>query len=258
MRRKGNVEALRARDIRRAFRNPQSMSSAMRELGLTPTNGADRRKLQDRLQELDIQPVFVRKRPRCASPATKQCLTCDKTFSTNSTRSIETRKYCSRDCYDQSRSLSKGERLGRRRARRRELRDSGRCVSCGGRSPGRFVTCKKCRDRHAEYRRRYPDKVRRSRQETQQKVKRQVIGHYGSACECCGERNLHFLTLDHVNNDGGEHRRLVKEETGAASIYRWIRNRDFDHDFELRVLCYNCNLGRRVTGVCPHQLSEEN
>ena len=35
---------------------------------------------------------------------------------------------------------------------------------------------------------------------------RRVLDHYGRACSCCGETEPAFLTIDHVNNDGAEHR----------------------------------------------------
>lgn len=77
-----------------------------------------------------------------------------------------------------------------------------------------------------------------------------VLDHYGPRCACCGEENLLFLTVDHINNDGAEHRR---KGTGKVSLafYRWIIKNDFPDD--LRILCFNCNCGRqRNGGICPH------
>jgi hypothetical protein len=38
-------------------------------------------------------------------------------------------------------------------------------------------------------------------------IREDVIAAYGGRCACCGEFERDFLTLDHVNNDGAEHRR---------------------------------------------------
>jgi hypothetical protein len=37
--------------------------------------------------------------------------------------------------------------------------------------------------------------------------KQQVLDYYGSSCECCGEKEPLFLTVDHVKNDGHLHRK---------------------------------------------------
>src|ERR1041385_1812716 len=42
-----------------------------------------------------------------------------------------------------------------------------------------------------------------------QRLKQQVLAHYGTRCVCCGERNPRLLTLDHIQDDGAAHRRTV-------------------------------------------------
>ena len=74
-----------------------------------------------------------------------------------------------------------------------------------------------------------------------------VIQHYGGKCECCGEDTLEFLAIDHINNDGAEHRRKI----GNMSIYLWIIQNKYPDGF--RVLCHNCNSSRGYYGYCPHQ-----
>jgi hypothetical protein len=59
-----------------------------------------------------------------------------------------------------------------------------------------------------------------------------------------------FLTLDHVNNDGHEHRKVLKHRN-PATLYRWIIENNFPPMFQ--VLCFNCNCGKNVNGgICPH------
>ena len=79
------------------------------------------------------------------------------------------------------------------------------------------------------------------------KVKRRVIDMYGGQCACCSEKNIGFLTIDHINGDGQADRKRLK----AANIYGVLVNTPLRSD--LRVLCYNCNLGRRWVDVCPHE-----
>lgn len=73
---------------------------------------------------------------------------------------------------------------------------------------------------------------------------------YGGKCSCCGETTPQFLTIDHINNDGAEHRREIKN----ISIHHWLIKNNFPNDF--RLLCFNCNCGRQLNGgICPHQSS---
>lgn len=70
----------------------------------------------------------------------------------------------------------------------------------------------------------------------------------GRHCACCGESILGFLTIDHVNNDGNEHRRT----TNRQSIYQILRREGYPPGYQ--VLCFNCNSGRALNGgVCPHK-----
>lgn len=75
-----------------------------------------------------------------------------------------------------------------------------------------------------------------------------VLWHYGARCACCGEAELIFLTVDHVNDDGAAHRRHVQ----PGRLHRWIIRNGFPEAFQ--ILCYNCNCGRaRNGGLCPHE-----
>lgn len=76
----------------------------------------------------------------------------------------------------------------------------------------------------------------------------------GGRCECCGETDVRFLTLDHRNGDGYEQRQTLQ----CQQIYRLARKEGYPKD-KYALLCWNCNCGRhhRVTdGVCPHRSAE--
>lgn len=93
------------------------------------------------------------------------------------------------------------------------------------------------------------------------KLKRQVMDAYGGKCACCGEAELVFLTIDHINDDGAEHRRQIAAERGSqwlqagSPTYRWLRDNNYPEGFQ--VLCANCNCGRHWNGgICPHKMAE--
>jgi hypothetical protein len=76
-----------------------------------------------------------------------------------------------------------------------------------------------------------------------------ILAYGGYRCACCGMREALFLTIDHINNDGGRHRRRVGPTT---RFLLWLRRKGYPPGFQ--VLCSNCNHGRhRNGGVCPHQ-----
>lgn len=87
------------------------------------------------------------------------------------------------------------------------------------------------------------------------KLRMVVFAAYGGyKCTCCGETEPHFLSLDHVNNDGYK-RRKEGEPYGGERFYRMLINQGFPKDFQ--VLCMNCNHGKsRNGGICPHQSKE--
>jgi hypothetical protein len=114
------------------------------------------------------------------------------------------------------------------------------------------------RERYAtEWRENNRDKYAEYNRKSLLKLKRLVMDAYGGHCSCCGETELVFLTIDHVNDDGAEHRREIAAERGSkwlqagAPTYRWLRDNGFPEGFQ--VLCANCNCGKQWNGgVCPH------
>lgn len=98
-----------------------------------------------------------------------------------------------------------------------------------------------------------PEKYReaqRDRQlESRRKIREEMIEAYGGRCACrwCPETNHEFLTLDHVNGDGKEHRKKV-----GSHAYADLRRRGWPQD-GYRLLCWNCNAMTRFGRVCPHE-----
>lgn len=93
--------------------------------------------------------------------------------------------------------------------------------------------------------------VKMYKKRSRQKKRLSCLTHYGGdppKCQCCGETEYGFLTIDHINNDGNEHRKQIKIDC----IYGWLIKNNFPEGFQ--VLCYNCNLGKaQNNGICPHK-----
>lgn len=119
------------------------------------------------------------------------------------------------------------------------------CATCGtefvGSMDQRRYCSPGCRDTALDAKRRT----------TRQKVRLEALQAYGGTtpqCVCCGEGQLLFLALDHI--DGGGH--AQRKETGGGGFYTWLRRHNYPAGF--RVLCHNCNFGRQINGgTCPHQ-----
>lgn len=78
-------------------------------------------------------------------------------------------------------------------------------------------------------------------------LKDEVFTAYGGyTCACCRETIPAFLSIDHINDDGADHRRSI-----GSDLYRWLIKHNFPEGFQ--VLCMNCQWGKRKHGVCPHQ-----
>ncbi len=89
------------------------------------------------------------------------------------------------------------------------------------------------------------------------RIRDAVFAAYGGAkCACCGETEIKFLTLDHINNDGGVFRRENfggQGKGGGYQTYYWLYRNGFPEGYQ--VLCANCNHGKRMNnGICPHQV----
>ncbi len=140
------------------------------------------------------------------------------------------------------------------RRRVAEWKKSGLCTNCGkNKSPLETKCCKQCLDR-ATKKRVNNDQYKINRRLSKQKLKRQIMDYYGIVCVCCGESSIRFLTIDHIEGNGKEHRQqLSKNGTfGGENFYRWLRKNGFPVGFQ--TLCFNCNIGKsHNNNICPHK-----
>ena len=154
-----------------------------------------------------------------------------------------------------------------------------KCRKCGVEASGKRGLCRDCYNASQRaYRAANPDKYagyyktsyaknrqntdlmvseRKRNREYWQRLRHEAVMAYGGySCACCGETEPLFLTIDHVNNDGAEHRRSLGEYAGngkgaSSSVLKWLKDNGYPEGFQ--VLCMNCNMGKeRNKGICPH------
>lgn len=116
----------------------------------------------------------------------------------------------------------------------------------------------KNKEREQRKRRKYylvnKEKIHKQNREWQRKyrkeLKEKVFKGYGGKCNCCGEKEIKFMEIDHIYNDGSIDR---KRFVGPTQFYVWLIKRGFPRD-RYQMLCANCNRGKeRNKGICPHK-----
>jgi hypothetical protein len=116
-----------------------------------------------------------------------------------------------------------------------------------------YKQCEKCRAYVAakmrRLRAREPDRMVDYQRDWRRKQRQSVLAHYGGRCACCGETEYEFLSIDHIEGGGTQHRRDIGSR--GATMMRWLINNGYPEGF--RVLCHNCNQAIGFYGKCPHE-----
>jgi HD superfamily phosphohydrolase len=92
-----------------------------------------------------------------------------------------------------------------------------------------------------------PERNRMNNHLLHKQYKLLVIAAYGGHCNCCGENDITFLTIEHEKHDGQSHRKV------KGVFYLSLIRRGFPKDEGLSVLCMNCNWATRLGKTCPHK-----
>ncbi len=121
-----------------------------------------------------------------------------------------------------------------------QKKKNGICICCGKAVDTNLTYCSRCK------------KARNlSRKQGDRRLKKEIIERYGGQCACCKEKEIAFLTIDHIQGNGNKHRTEIKK-CGGTNFYHWLKKNDWPEGFQ--ILCFNCNCGRQVNnGVCPHK-----
>lgn len=180
-----------------------------------------------------------------------QCTTC-------SNLAVDGKTYCGR-CLERQKTI------------RNQLKIAGFCISCRKPTNNDFTMCNDCLEKNKNNVKKYVElckekflcircctkpvaggyyhcnKCLNSLHEKNLKLKKLVMSKYGNICQCCSEDELFFLSIDHINGGGRQHRDKI-----GNHLYNWLRRNNFPPGFQ--VLCLNCNLGRyNNKGICPHK-----
>jgi len=86
---------------------------------------------------------------------------------------------------------------------------------------------------------------RRVAREYRQRVKGEVLTHYGGeklACVMCGEGRLACLSIDHINEDGADHRRALGLGK-SVHFCEWLKSQNYPEGYQ--TLCMNCQWIKR-------------
>jgi hypothetical protein len=126
------------------------------------------------------------------------------------------------------------------------------------RKPGdRHAECKACTA--ARRRNRYHNepgfkrRVAEIERKHHEKLRLDLLARYGGKCACCPETEYKFLSFDHIDNDGAEHRR--EHGDGAKYLMQWIKRNNYPDT--IQILCYNCNCAKGFYGECPHETNRK-
>jgi len=82
-----------------------------------------------------------------------------------------------------------------------------------------------------------------------------VLTKLGGKCECCGESNFDFLSVDHIDGAGGKER---KSGLRYDKLYAAIIKDKYKNIENLRLLCFNCNYALGAYGFCAHNQENSN
>lgn len=136
-----------------------------------------------------------------------------------------------------------------------------KCSKCGIAKPpedffkykksltGRYSYCKSCHvQQHKEWIRNNRGREAANVRALKLRRKFKVMSHYSRGvprCACCGESELAFLSIDHINGGG------AKDKREGVALWTSLINSGFPSGFQ--VLCMNCNWAKYANGQCPHQ-----
>lgn len=82
------------------------------------------------------------------------------------------------------------------------------------------------------------------RKKYDQRIKLDVLTHYGNGipkCVLCGHARLTSLSIDHINGGGCKHK---KEVVKGKNFYCWLIKNNYPEGF--RTLCLNCQFDEKI------------
>lgn len=111
------------------------------------------------------------------------------------------------------------------------------------------------RQRHQEKLRKYFQEYRiknrlilnENSKKSRLQAKLDAFDAYGGArCHWCKEDDIDVLVIDHIDNNGHDHKDRKGYKCGSNRLYTWLRFNGYPTGFQ--VLCANCNLAKLING----------
>lgn len=116
--------------------------------------------------------------------------------------------------------------------------------SCSQFRFGFRAICKKCNRKV----------VNKSYREKASKLRIELLCYYSHldipSCRCCGETEIQFLAIDHLEGGSQED---YKKHKNTMNYYNYLLKNK--HKKKMQVLCHNCNSAFAHYGFCPHNPS---
>jgi len=154
----------------------------------------------------------------------------------------EERRAASRERYQENPEKERG----RIRKWSQKLKTEKRCVNCARpRDREGKTLCSVCAPKFAASVKAYHERTKVACFEA----------YGGVRCACCGVEHLVFLSIDHINGGGNQHRNQLRQGGyfgggGGWRMYKHLQREGYPAGY--RVLCFNCNQAFSVLGYCPH------
>ena len=104
--------------------------------------------------------------------------------------------------------------------------------------------------KHFEWREKHKEELKNYNKDAYKQIREKVFSYYGKKCACCGESEMEFLGIDHINGGGARHKKNVGH---GVQFIKWIIKNNFPDD--LQILCHNCNVAKsnKKEFICPHK-----
>ena len=115
------------------------------------------------------------------------------------------------------------------------------------RDPKAFMAMRRAAS--ARYSEKNREAIRVKAREVHEQLKAEAVAAYGGRCACpgCHVHHAELMTIDHINGDGGEHRRQLGRS--SRDFYRWLKKQGYPPGFQ--ALCGSCNLAKSDRPECP-------
>lgn len=100
-------------------------------------------------------------------------------------------------------------------------------------------------------------KILAQHRELSRQLKLEALSHYSLSgivkCSCCNVDDIDVLCLDHIDNNGNEHRKRINSY--GTGFYRRLKKSGFPNGFQ--TLCFNCNM-KKAIGKSNNDWEERN